>query len=184
MKTSIEIEFKSMISEENYNKLIKMFDLEENIFHQVNYYFDSDDFYLKNNHMALRIRNKGTSFKFTMKSPYEGNIREDSIFLDRDEALSYIDNGLNLTELYGIDINANVKACLETYRAITPFKGGKLFIDKAVYCNKTDYEIEYEVDEREEGLKIFRSFLDENNIPYSYEGHKINRCYKAAGLEK
>lgn len=183
MKTSIEIEFKSMINNEEYDRLINMFDLKDNIFHQVNYYFDSDDFYLRNNKMALRIRNKGNSFKFTMKTPFEGGIREDSILLSRDEALYYIDNGLNLKELYGIDVFVNVKACLETYRAITPYKDGKLFLDKAIYANKVDYEIEYEVDEREEGLKIFHDFLKENNIKYSYEDHKINRCYKAYGLE-
>lgn len=183
MKTSIEIEFKTLIDEDTYNKMIEMFNLKDNIFHQVNYYFDSPDYYLKSNGMALRIRNKGKSFKFTLKVPFEGNTREDSILLDKDEALNYIDNGVNLSEYYDIDINANVTAFQETYRAVTPYKGGKLFIDKAIYYNNVDYEIEYEVDERDEGLKIFKEFLEENNIPYTKATHKINRCYKAAGIE-
>ena len=44
MKTSIEIEYKTLITKEKYEELIKSFNLEDNIFHQINFYFDSDDF--------------------------------------------------------------------------------------------------------------------------------------------
>ena len=39
MTKNIEIEFKTFISEDVYNNLIKEFELENNIFSQTNYYF-------------------------------------------------------------------------------------------------------------------------------------------------
>ena len=35
-----EIEFKTFITEDNYNELVKEFGLENNIFSQINHYFD------------------------------------------------------------------------------------------------------------------------------------------------
>ena len=41
MYTSVEIEFKTKISKDEYEKLIKLFDLKDKIFSQTNYYFDT-----------------------------------------------------------------------------------------------------------------------------------------------
>ena len=46
MYTSLEIEFKTAISKDEYEKLIKLFDLENDIFTQTNYYFDTLDYSL------------------------------------------------------------------------------------------------------------------------------------------
>ena len=42
MKTNLEIEFKTLIDEETYEKMLKKFDLENNVFEQINHYFDTE----------------------------------------------------------------------------------------------------------------------------------------------
>ncbi|MCR5307512.1 MAG: CYTH domain-containing protein, partial [bacterium] len=41
------------------------------IFLDENYYFDTDDFFIRNNKLGLRIRHKNTTWKVTMKKPCE-----------------------------------------------------------------------------------------------------------------
>lgn len=182
MKTSIEIEFKTLLNEEQYLKLLDMFEIKENVFRQENYYFDTNDFYLRNNKMALRIRHKGTIYKMTLKTPFEGNLREDSMLIDDEDAKKYISSGFNLNPLFGIDIDVKNIAMQETYRATIPYKEGRFFIDKSNYYGKTDYELEFEVDEKVEGLKVFHEFLDDNNIEYRQSLHKIERVYQKKGI--
>lgn len=182
MKTSIEIEFKTLLNEEQYNSLLDLFEIRNNVFKQENYYFDTNDFYLRKNGMALRIRHKGSIFKMTLKTPFEGNLREDSILLDEETAKNYIAYGFNLKDILNVDLNVYNTAMQETFRATTPYKDGRLFIDKSNYYGKTDYELEYEVDEKEEGLKIFHEFLKENNITYSRSLHKIDRVYSKKNI--
>ncbi|MBN3491183.1 CYTH domain-containing protein [Acholeplasma equirhinis] len=63
---NVEIEFKTQINKEKYDELIQAFDLENNVFKQTNYYFDTKDLELNHKSMVLRIRQKReNSFKLT-----------------------------------------------------------------------------------------------------------------------
>lgn len=56
---NIEIEFKNMLTKEEYELLLTHFQVgKEDLFEQENHYFDTSDFALKANHSALRIRKK------------------------------------------------------------------------------------------------------------------------------
>ena len=48
MYVNKEIEFKTFITEEKYNFLIQKFELDNNIFPQTNFYFDTEDTTLMN----------------------------------------------------------------------------------------------------------------------------------------
>lgn len=182
MKTSIEIEYKTLINKEEYQRLVNAFDLEQNIFHQINYYFDDDSFYLRNNSMALRIRHKGSIYKLTLKRPHEdGYLYEDSVLLTKEEALDMIKNGFKLTQ-FNLDIFVTMKATLETYRCSTPYKEGKLFLDHSIYGDTSDYEVEYEASDMKIGLEVFHDFLKEYKVPYRIGAHKIDRVYQKIGL--
>lgn len=181
MKTSIEIEFKTLMTNEEYQKIIDLFDLRENIFHQENYYFDSDDFYIRKNKMELRIRHRKNVWKITLKRPHENCMYEDSIIINEDEAKTYIENGFDL-KAFGIDLFVTLKTSNVTERAVTPYKEGNLFLDKSSYANITDYEIEYEADDVNYGIKVFKEFLTENNIEYKPSYHKVDRAYIALGI--
>jgi len=62
MNTNIEIEFKTPLSEQQYLTLVEQFQLENNIFKQTNFYFDTDDLFFRKNKIVLRIRKKGSHF--------------------------------------------------------------------------------------------------------------------------
>ena len=181
MKSSIEIEFKTLLSEEEYNRMIKKFELEDNIFTQENYYFDTDDFYIRNNKLGLRIRHKNNTWKVTMKKPCDDYLCEYSIILSEDEALNYIKNGFSLKE-FGYDLLVNFKAKNVTERAIVSYKNGNLFFDKCSYNGIVDYEIEYEADDSNRGIDDFKNFLKDNHITYSPSYHKEERAFRSLGL--
>lgn len=180
MPTNIELEFKTKITEEQYNKLIAEFELDNNIFPQTNFYFDTPDLKLYKKHTVLRIRQKGSNFKLTKKERGEqaNEACESHIFLQEDKALEFLKNGFDANI---IEINSFVNNVCEltTYRARTTYKDGILFFDKSEYYGHTDYEIEYEVDSIEQGKKDFTSFLTEHNIPYVEPERKSTRAYKA-----
>lgn len=62
-----EIEFKTFITKEKYDQLIREFNLENNVFAQTNYYFDTEDTKLMKECTVLRIRQKGNGYKLTKK---------------------------------------------------------------------------------------------------------------------
>ena len=63
MTVNKEIEFKTFITKEKNEELLKYFNLENNIFSQTNYYFDTEDNKLMSEKTVLRIRQKGCSYK-------------------------------------------------------------------------------------------------------------------------
>ncbi len=177
MYTSLEIEFKTKISKEQYEMLIKKYNLEKNILVQTNYYFDTFEHKLIKNGIVLRIREKSYNIKLTSKTKQEIGTLEKHIVLDKDEAYKMIENGFDAAI---IGINENVKniASLTTYRTTTTYKNGTLFFDKNTYYDEVDYEIEYEVENEEIGKKEFLEFLEENNLEYIKMDSKSKRAYK------
>ncbi len=180
MPNNIELEFKTKISEEQYNALIKEFELENNIFPQTNFYFDTPNLDLFKQNVVLRIRQKGENFKLTKKERgvMANEACESHVFLQEEMALDFLKNGFDANI---IELNYKVhNVCeLTTYRAKTTYKDGILFFDKSEYYGKTDYEIEYEVDSIEQGKKDFLQFLKEHDIPYTEPERKSTRAYNA-----
>lgn len=176
MTTNKEIEFKTFITENEYEKLIKEFDLENNIFAQTNYYFDTEDTKLMEEKTVLRIRKKGSSFKLTKKTRAEVGADETHLLIAKDKADDLLKNGFN-AEIIGLPYFVYNIAELTTYRASTPYKDGILFLDKSVYYEHVDYEIEYEVDDVNQGHKDFVKFLDKHQIQFKESIRKSKRAY-------
>lgn len=178
MPANIELEFKTKISEEKYNELIKEFELENNIFPQTNFYFDTPDLKLFKNNIVLRIRQKGENFKLTKKERGEGanEACESHVFLNEEKALDFLKNGFD-ANIIELNYQVNNICELTTYRAKTTFKDGILFFDKSEYYGKTDYEIEFEVDSIEQGKKDFIQLLEEHNIKYDEPERKSTRAF-------
>lgn len=171
-----EIEFKTFITEEIYQNLIKEFELENNIFSQTNFYFDTEDSKLLKEKTVLRIRQKGNNFKLTKKTRAEVGADETHIFISKDKAVSLLENGFN-ANLIGIPYEVKKVAELTTHRCSTPFKNGTLFFDKSVYYGNVDYEIEYEVDDVKQGTIDFNYFLEKYNIPFKESIRKSKRAF-------
>ena len=176
MHINKEIEFKTLITKEKYEQLLKDFNLENNIFSQTNYYFDTDDKKLLNEKTVLRIRQKGCSYKLTKKTRAAIGADETHILLSKDKAQELIETGFD-ANIIGIPYFVKNVAELTTHRASCPYKDGTLFFDRSEYYGKVDYEIEYEVDEIEQGHKHFLEFLNEYEIPYKESIRKSKRAF-------
>ena len=176
MNVNKEIEFKTFISEDEYNGLIKEFELDNNIFNQTNYYFDTPDTKLMEEKTVLRIRQKGNNYKLTKKTRAEVGADETHIFISKEKANDLLLNGFN-ANVIGVPYFVKNIAKLTTYRASTPYKNGILFFDKSVYYDKVDYEIEYEVNDVKEGQADFIQFLEAHNIKYRESIRKSKRAY-------
>jgi len=178
---NIEIEFKTEVTKEKYESLLKLFNLENNIFKQINYYFDTDTYDLNQQKMVLRIRQKGESrYKVTLKSQSEQGAFESHVLLHTDQALDMIQNGFNTKDFFDeLDYFVTYRVNLVNYRVSTPYEGGILFLDRCEYCNVTDYEIEYEVSNYHEGEKLFDEFVikyDIDKVPTKRKSERAFTC--------
>ena len=171
-----EIEFKTLITKDKYEELIKAFNLENNIFSQTNFYFDTEDNKLMNEKTVLRIRQKGNSFKLTKKTRAEIGANEAHILLSKEKAQEMLENGFDAS-IIGIPFYVKNIAYLTTHRVSSPYRNGTIFFDRSEYYNNVDYEIEYEVDEIEEGKAHFQEFLNQYNITYKESIRKSKRAY-------
>lgn len=178
MKTNLEIEFKTAIDEKTYKKMINKFNLENSILKQTNHYFDTENEDLINQKIVLRIRQKDDQYKLTSKTHTPEGALERHLYLTKDEALDMLENGFDAS-IINIGYNVEKIAELTTFRASVAYSGGKLFFDKSIYYNHTDYEIEYEAHDKDLGIKIFEEFLQENDIKYSKMISKAKRAYMA-----
>ncbi|VEU83203.1 CYTH domain-containing protein [Acholeplasma hippikon] len=178
MNMNIEIEFKTKIDKEKYEELLKEFSLEENVFKQTNYYFDTNNLDLNNKKMVLRIRQKRENqFKLTLKSQSEQSSFEYHVLLTEEQAKEMIKSGFHTKDFFDqIDFFVNFQTSLDNYRASTPYEVGTLFFDRNEYCGLTDYEIEYEVDHFETGLEEFNKFLAKHNIEFKSTKRKSERA--------
>ena len=186
MSQNIEIEFKNMLTNEEFVRLKKHFNIDQTQFKkQVNHYFDTPSFSLKATGSALRIREKGTQFEMTLKQPAEQGLLETNQSLDREQAENILKSGNFLDGEVKDAINNMIEdadsleyfGSLTTDRAEFEYKGGLLVLDHSYYLNTEDYELEYEVTDETEGFKIFSELLDELKIPVRTTDNKIKRFY-------
>ena len=186
MSQSIEIEFKNLLSIEEFNRMISYFQLsDDHFFRQINHYFDTEDFALKNLGCALRIREKKEHFEMTLKQPHPDGLLETTQTLTAKEANALLNGGLFMEgvveaqiESLGIDVtNLAYFGSLTTDRTELSYQNGLLVLDFSSYLNTKDYEVEYEVSNREQGEPIFISLLTELNIPLRKTSNKTQRFY-------
>lgn len=176
MSANKEIEFKTLITKEQYEMLLGEFNLTNNIFAQTNHYFDTKNTDLLNEKTVLRIRQKRDKFKLTKKTRAAVGADETHIFLSTATALEMLENGFD-AKIIGLPYYVNKIAELTTYRAKSYYKNGIIFFDRSEYYGNIDYEIEYEVDEVNQGKKDFIEFLESHNIEYKESIRKSKRAY-------
>lgn len=175
MNSSIEIEFKSFITEEKYNELIKKYSRNVDALIQINHYFDTKDSLFQQEKKVLRIRQKGEQYKLTKKSKGDGFNIENHVYLTPADAKNMISNGFDANI---IDENCFVYkvGSLKTYRHKFAYKSGYIFLDKSEYNGIVDYEVEFESSDEKIGKEDFLCFLVENNIPFNKSYSKFKRC--------
>ncbi|WP_421384209.1 CYTH domain-containing protein [Bacillus salacetis] len=189
MPKEIEIEFKNMLTQEEFQQIKSHLSLKENDFAlQKNHYFDTPYNELQKQQCALRIREKNGHFELTLKQPAEEGLLETNQSVNEVETSKMIEQGMipsgEVAEaLKSLEIQPEKLVhfgTLSTSRAETVFKDGLMVLDYSFYINNEDYELEYEVKDRESGEKIFFDFLASMNIPIRPADNKIKRFLKAA----
>ena len=189
MSTNLEIEFKNMLDESEYQELLKCFSIqEEQIWTQKNVYFDTPSFDLKKNQAALRVRIKNNTYELTLKTKAEvGLLETDQLITKADYKTLKHDCQLVKGPVYetlinlGIDVNQlRVITDLTTKRAEVPYENGLLVLDKSFYGEVIDFELEYEVNDYNEGLNAFHELLNKHHIPKRPAENKIKRATMAA----
>lgn len=178
MRNSIEIEFKTKLSQKKYEELLQKLELNDKIFPQTNFYFDTINGDLERQKIVLRIRKK-EKYKLTSKMTNPNDLDstlETHLELTDSEAIDMLKNGFNASI---INLNYDViNICtLTTYRAKMPFLNGVLFLDKSEYNGITDYELEFEANSHDTATYDFNTILKKFDIKYEKSISKFKRCW-------
>lgn len=183
---NIEIELKNMITQQEFHTLRSFFQLnDKDFFTQENHYFDTVDFALKKAGCALRIRKKNHTYEMTLKQPYGDGLLETNEQIDERSAEQIFKSGSILIEpIRSLLIEMNIDpdliqyfGSLKTIRAEVEYKEGLIVLDHSYYLNKEDFELEYEVSNRQTGTEVLSALLKTLNIPFRKTENKIMRFY-------
>ncbi|UAK16970.1 CYTH domain-containing protein [Sporolactobacillus terrae] len=188
MSHELEIEYKNMLTAEEFAKLCTAFKKDEpSFFKQINYYFDTPTSALKNKKTVLRIRESSGTHDFTLKQPHSGVILETHQQLSDEESRSMIQLGIvpsgeieqAMTKI-GVDVDQLVLIGeLTTKRCQFPYHSGELFLDHSVYFDHSDYELEFEAADAQSGPAVFNTLLHTFAIPRRPSQSKMMRLNQA-----
>lgn len=188
MSQEIEIEFKNLLTLEEFTRLKKRLQINDNdFFRQENHYFDTENFHLRNLGCALRIREKTDKDELTLKEPAkEGLLETTQLLSRRDKEIMFsqgqLPEGSVKEQLKMLNIPLDeIKyfGSLTTERAESNYKGGIVVLDYSTYLNQHDYELEYEVKDINIGHLVFTDLLKDELIPIRKTANKIHRFYEA-----
>lgn len=185
MATNNEIEFKQLLTEKQYNVIHKTYFNEIEPFKQTNFYIDTPDFDLKDHKSALRIRVKDEYLEMTLKIPAEVGLTEynfethvvpelnkpvpeQSLPSEIADQLTKMD--IDLTKLI-------ILGSLKTERLEKEINGNLLVLDKSTYLDFEDFELEYEVEDYDEGLIQFKSILEKFDMKHEIPANKVQRFF-------
>ncbi|CAM4091952.1 hypothetical protein BAMA_17445 [Bacillus manliponensis] len=186
MKQEIEIEFKNMVTEKEFHTLCSAFSI-EHFQTQVNHYFETDTFSLKQAGSALRIRHKNGKYTLTLKQPATVGLLETHQTVTEVEANKMMETntiveGAVRNQLQTLEVpvsSLTYMGSLTTERAEIQYEDGTLVFDHSFYYDQNDYELEYEVTDEQTGKQNFHALLTTHNIPVRHTDNKVKRFFLA-----
>ncbi|WP_036833083.1 CYTH domain-containing protein [Pontibacillus litoralis] len=188
MTQEIEIEFKNLLTEQEYEQLLQAlpFDIEKR-FTQTNYYFETTGFDLRAHGSALRIRKKNGTWTATLKEPHVEGLLETHDAITEEQAYQWMsDEHITLPNIQqrlssmGIQLtDVLFRGSLLTERVEEEYEGTLIVLDRSHYNNKTDYELELEAQTKQHGEHIFNQLLTNYNIPKKDTPNKIQRFFQS-----
>lgn len=184
MPTGTEVEFRTLLTKDEYNKLLKRFKANKQDV-QTNHYFDTARFSLKATDTSLRVRER-TELELTLKKKKGYNIQYFSEPITREQFEEIKNTGLLFDSELAGEVHSIIGSqkivnfmSLTTERVYLPYLNGILFIDKSTYLGVTDYELEYEAKNYHSGKQEFVAIINEFGIQYKKAEKKIKRAYTA-----
>lgn len=195
MSQELEIEFKNLLTKEEFEQLIAHFHVNQQHFHlQHNHYFDTKEQALRQLKSGLRIRQTPTKNEVTLKEPARGiALTETTDCLTSVEAEAILNRTQDFPDgdvqkrLHALAINSKELqkiGTLSTNRAEINYKGGLLVFDHSRYADQEDYELEYEVQDEISGQRIFQDLLQSLHIPIRPAQKKLARFMQAIQNKK
>jgi uncharacterized protein YjbK len=184
MQKSVEVEFKTLLSKEEYERLMKQFE-GNRMDLQTNHYFDTSRFSLKALDASLRVRER-ESLELTLKRKKGYIIQELNLPISKEvfeeiKTTGILPEGELKNEVDNLIGNQKINnfLSLSTLRMFFSYNNGVLFIDKSQYLGITDYELEYEAKSYHAGKKEFVQIINELGIQYRKSEKKVKRAYNA-----
>ncbi len=186
MSQEIEIEFKNLLTQTEYEQLTEELPFDtDNRFTQTNYYFETEAFDLKERGCALRIRKKKDSWTATLKEPHVDGLLETHDTLTEEEVRAWMNDepspapniDLRLKNMGLSFSDVQFKGALITERMEVPYKDTLLVLDRSHYNQQTDYELELEAKEKEHGEHVFNEILEQYSISKRETPNKIQRFF-------
>ena len=165
MSEHIEIEFKNLLTKDEFSSMKSFLGfMSQDFKKQVNHYFDTTNFELKDQSCALRIREKSGKYELTLKQPAVTGLLETNQDLPASQALSIVKTGAIppgpvSTAISKLKVNPAALTyfgSLTTERAEKEYKSGLIVLDHSTYLSAADFEIEYEVHDEKTGEDIFK----------------------------
>lgn len=184
MSIEKEIEFKNLLTKDEYLKLLEAFQFKaDEALHQVNVYFSTEHLPLSEKKRAFRMRIKNNKYELTLKEADNELVSyETTVDINVQEAANILQTQEVDLQQYepfkNLGNKLHILGSLETWRIETEFKGGLLVFDHSKYGQVEDYEVEYETTSEIEGARIFNLFLQQHQIPTRFANKKIVRFYE------
>lgn len=189
MSKYVEIEFKTMLTKEEYLRLTAAYEFTETDMHtQTNIYFDTPDHQLKKQHAALRIRLLETEAELTLKTPLPEGLLETTETLTLSKANALIQRkeipkaGAVAKKICSLGVNPSdliLLTSLKTKRGERKIPAGLLALDENWYADQHDFELELEVSDYHKGLHDFSQLLEKNQLELRPAKNKILRALSA-----
>ena len=175
MNHAIETELKMLLTREQFNKLVSLYQPLDFV-KQVNTYYKNNN----SRHYAFRIREKEGTLLFTLKNKTsEGVMEYEKIITGAPEDDTDV---VRTIAEFGILPPYEVLGQLVTYRAMYVSEFAELCFDINLYNGIFDYEVEYEVKKEHDHRKAFKKILRKAGIKYvANKESKYRRFVNTAG---
>lgn len=185
MTQEIEIEYKNIITANEFNQLSAAYSFPKEGKKQYNYYFETADKKLGQHGCALRIREKANTLTVTLKEPHANGLLETHDTISKETSKSWINGNIipqpnthkQLKHIGVLPEDLSYVGCLETVRRETSYHGALLVLDKSKYNGRIDYELEIEAPEASLGNHLYDTILTEQHIPKRDTPNKIQRFF-------
>lgn len=173
MNEHIEIEYKILLDENTFYRILQDYQsLIQRDYIQVNYYFTNT--ILQQKKYMLRIREKDNSFELTLKRPIKNYRLETNVLLTPEEKDDFFSHRPITNEIIDLLKEDNINPLelenqfsLKTHRYDIILPEGILSLDENTYCQKHDYELEFEVNDEQEGYQQFLNIIHQYGLDYT-----------------
>lgn len=184
MSSNLEIEAKILVSEEEFQKVTDFFAVSlKDAVKQKNYYIDTPTQTLRQVGFGLRIREKDGYLTLTLKSPLSEGTLEKNQIIHKDEFTLLRDKNIfpsgpieEFLTILGFEIpKLKILTSLTTERISVNYDQREISLDKNMYAEITDYEIESEQSSIDLAELILKKLCQDVGITF-----KLNNLTKHA----